>query len=76
MINYTGLYDGKNKQVEFYEGGAHFKYSDLYESITELQKIISPNRIKVENSNSDKDIFERVEIKKYQKSLILKNQIK
>ena len=72
MINYKGLYDGKNKKVEFYEGGAHFKYSDLYERITELQKIISPNRLKVESPNSDKDKIERVEIKKISKKFNIK----
>ena len=74
MINYKGLYDGKNKKLEFYEGGAHFKYSDLYERITELQKIISPNRLKVESSNldKDKDKIERVEIKKISKKINIK----
>ena len=72
MINYKGLFDDKNNKVEFYEGGAHFKYSDLYERITELQKIISPNRLKVESSNSDKDKIERVEIKKISKKFNIK----
>ncbi len=72
MINYKGLYDGKNKIFEFYEGGAHFKYSDWYERLTELQKIIFPNRIKVESSNSDKDIIEKVEIKKISKKFNIK----
>ena len=72
MINYKGLYNGKNKKVEFYEGGAHFKYSDLYERVNELQKIISPNRLKVESSNLDKDNIERVEIKKISKKYNIK----
>ena len=43
MLNYKGLYNRKNNLPLFYEGGAHFKYVDLYEKLSKLQNAISPN---------------------------------
>ena len=46
MFNYKGIFNEKdNIKSNFYEGGAHFKYKDLYKRLFELQKIISPNRL-------------------------------
>lgn len=76
MLNYKGLYNGKNKNVEFYEGGAHFKYSKLYDRLTELEQIATSNILKNENSNSDKDKIEKKEIKIMPKKFNIKKSKK
>jgi hypothetical protein len=38
MINYKGIFYHKEKEKHFYEGGAHFKYSDLVNRINQLIK--------------------------------------
>ena len=44
MINYKGIFYEKNSYIhKFYEGGAHFKYIDLYKRLYDIQKIISPS---------------------------------
>ena len=50
MLNYKGIfYEGNNNKTKFYEGGAHFKYNDLYNKLSELQNMISPNKVENEN---------------------------
>ena len=36
MENYRGIYYNNNKKQIFYEAGAHFKYKDLYDKLTEI----------------------------------------
>lgn len=36
MENYKGIYFNDSKDQKFYEGGAHFKYKDLYNKLLEL----------------------------------------
>ena len=51
MLNYKGIfYEGNNNKTKFYEGGAHFKYNDLYNKLSELQNMISPNKVENENN--------------------------
>ena len=38
MINYKGLFYNEDRDKKYYEGGAHFKYSDLVNALLELQK--------------------------------------
>jgi len=38
MINYKGIFYHKEKEKHYYEGGAHFKYSDLVNRINQLIK--------------------------------------
>ena len=38
MINYKGIFYHKEKEKHFYEGGAHFKYSDLVNRINQMIK--------------------------------------
>lgn len=38
MINYKGIFADQEDQRRFYEGGAHFKYIELYEALEILQK--------------------------------------
>ena len=43
MINYKGIFYGEEKDKKFYEGGAHFKYSDLVNRLIDLELEISKN---------------------------------
>ena len=36
--NYKGIYFGDENEQQYYEGGAHFKYKDLYNILEELIK--------------------------------------
>ena len=36
-MEYKGIYYGESKQQKFFEGGAHFKYSDLYRQLELLR---------------------------------------
>ena len=50
MDEYKGIYYGDDTEQKFYEGGAHFKYIELYkklELIHQEQKAINLN---IENS--------------------------
>jgi hypothetical protein len=50
MDEYKGIYYGDDTEQKFYEGGAHFKYIELYkklELIYQEQKAINLN---IENS--------------------------
>ncbi len=56
MNNYKGIFYNQETEKKYYEGGAHFKYSDL---VRELEKLIEENQMKNKvnhllNSNSQK----------------------
>ena len=38
MEEYKGIYYNDNTEQQFYEGGAHFRYTDLYQILEELVK--------------------------------------
>ena len=38
MNEYKGIYYGNSNEHHFYEGGAHFKYIDLYNNLENLYK--------------------------------------
>ena len=40
--NYKGIYFGNDNEQQFYEGGAHFKYSDLYNILENLYQLQKP----------------------------------
>ena len=59
MNNYKGIFYNQETEKKYYEGGAHFKYSDL---VRELEKLIEENQMKNKvnhllNSNSQKSII-------------------
>ena len=56
MFNYKGIFYKEDKEKKFYEGGAHFKYSDL---VKELIELIKKNHEKLEYENS-KDPIENL----------------
>ena len=45
MNEYKGIYYNDNTEQQYYEGGAHFKYNDLYKLLEELVKKINSKKI-------------------------------
>ena len=45
MEEYKGIYYNDNTEQQYYEGGAHFKYIELYRSLEELAKKINSKKI-------------------------------
>ena len=56
MYNYKGIFYESEKEKQYYEGGAHFKYADL---VCELNKLIK-ERNKETEINSSKDSKENL----------------
>lgn len=52
MLNYKGIFYKEEKEKKFYEGGAHFKYSDLVLALKDL--------IKQNNKTDDIDISKSI----------------
>ena len=72
MINYKGIFYHEEKEKKFYEGGAHFKYSDLVNRLLDLELEISKNQTSSKNiipqNNNNLNINnEEKEIKIYSK---------
>ena len=42
MEEYKGIYHGDTNEQKYYEGGAHFKYLDLYKKLEKLYQIQKP----------------------------------
>jgi hypothetical protein len=64
--NYKGFFYNDNDEPKYYEGGAHFKYIDLYEKLENLVKKEEENYKSIE-VKSEKNI-------KINNRLVLKNQ--
>lgn len=45
MQEYKGLYYNDNTEQQYYEGGAHFRYKDLYQILEELVKKANSKKI-------------------------------
>ena len=45
MEEYKGIYYNDDKEQKYYEGGAHFKYKELYKILEELAKKINSKKI-------------------------------
>lgn len=43
MNDYKGIYYNNSNEQQFYEGGAHFKYSELYKRLLTLANREHPN---------------------------------
>lgn len=63
MENYKGIYHSKETPIKYYEFGAHFKYSELFESLKNLQNLQN-DKIKFIylNENSPKKNQEEIEM--------------
>lgn len=44
MENYRGVYFGHNDEINYFEGGAHFRYIDLYVALENLLKYLPKHR--------------------------------
>ena len=53
ILEYKGVFYNEHKERKYYEGGAHFKYKDLFSKLLSLQKEIYPPII--ENINHIKN---------------------
>ena len=76
MNNYKGVFYKKETEKKYYEGGAHFKYSDL---VRELQKIIEETQMNNKinyliNSNSQK-IVNKSEENKFKEKIPKENKL-
>ncbi len=45
MEEYKGIYYNDNTEQQFYEGGAHFKYQELYIILEEIAKKANSKKI-------------------------------
>ena len=45
MEEYKGIYYNDNTEQQYYEGGAHFKYIELYRILEELAKKLNSKKI-------------------------------
>lgn len=45
MEDYKGIYYNDETEQKYYEGGAHFKYKELYKILEELSKKINSKKI-------------------------------
>jgi hypothetical protein len=45
MEEYKGIYYNDNAEQIYYEGGAHFKYSELFQILEELAKKANSKKI-------------------------------
>ena len=59
MLDFKGIFHDQNIERKFYEGGAHFKYSDLIKKLNKLVKNLSPNRITPNSTQSTSILDEK-----------------
>ena len=45
MEDYKGIYYNDDTKQKYYEGGAHFKYKELYKILEELSKKLNSKKI-------------------------------
>ena len=55
MNDYKGIYYGDNTEQHYYEGGAHFKYSELVQKLEALQVKMQPPTQKIRTRNSQQN---------------------
>lgn len=72
MKDYKGLYHGEQKNIESYEHGAHFKYSDLVNALNKLLAKETQNEESDIKSNNKKETSVNKEKKKKVKKYKLK----
>ena len=76
MNNYKGIFYNQETEKKYYEGGAHFKYSDL---VRELKKLIEETQMNnkvnyLVNSNSQKSVI-KTEENKFKEIIPKKNKL-
>ena len=53
ILDYKGVFYDDNSEKKYFEGGAHFSYSDLYRRLTNLSHKLSPSRVGVFRNKSE-----------------------
>ena len=59
MLDFKGIFHDQNIERKLYEGGAHFKYSDLIKKLNKVVKNLSPNRITPNSTQSTSILDEK-----------------
>ena len=49
MEDYKGIYYNDDTERQYYEGGAHFKYLELYKILEELAKKLNSKKIPIKH---------------------------
>lgn len=59
MQDFKGIYYGDSTEKKYYEGGAHFKYNDLYKALSLLckSKSICKKRESIKSHNKVRNIL-------------------
>lgn len=53
MDNYKGIYYNATNEQKSFEGGAHFRYNDLYRALSALVSLLPPERTNTCDDNKD-----------------------
>ena len=72
-MHYKGIYYGENKEQKFFEFGAHFKYSDLYNQLEILYDKINKNEQKSLIRNKSNDKPKKIPLIEEEKKTIIRN---
>lgn len=62
MHEFKGIYFNDTQEQKYYEGGAHFKYTDLYNRLDKLLTILTPDRKGGSVSDDNEEIYKKNEI--------------
>ena len=54
MDEYKWIYYGEESERKFYEGGAHFRYLNLYKALEKLSKEQKQKKIREKSNQKDK----------------------
>ena len=60
LANFKGLFHGQKIQVPSFEGGAHFKYSELIDKLNTVMRNISPRRLSNKSSSNESSTEEEI----------------
>ena len=55
--NYKGVYFGNENEQKYYEGGAHFKYKDLYNILENLLLTMPYQRRGISEEQKNQNLF-------------------
>ena len=51
MNEYKGIYYNNDSEHQYYEGGAHFKYKELFKILEEISKKVNSKKIPKNSKN-------------------------
>lgn len=53
MDNYKGIYYNESKEQKYFEGGAHFRYKDLFKTLMDLGGIMPEDNYNNTSKNNE-----------------------